>query len=108
MTNRPHSEIIDAVAKEPTSARRTEGSPLVSIQSAIFDDVQVALKTSLGETEMSVADLLALKAGSVVKLALKLDDLVELRLNETLVARGEIVAVGDNFGVRLVEIAKLT
>lgn len=92
--------------KDPKDdAAKPEGPPLVSLNSAIFKDVQVSLEARLGETSLSVADLLALKAGSIVKLGLKLNDLIELRLNQSLVARGEIVAVEDNFGVRIVEIA---
>ncbi len=79
--------------------------PLVSMDAAIFQDVAVALQARLGQTSLSVADLLALRAGSVVKLDLKMNDLIELRLNQSLVARGEIVAVDDHFGVRIVEIA---
>ncbi len=55
---------------------------------------------------MPIEDLLDLKSGSIVKLDLKVNDLIELRLNNALVARGEIVAVDDHFGVRIVEIAQ--
>ena len=41
-----------------------------------------------------------------MKLEARLNDLVELRLNDTVVARGEIVAVGDNFGVRIIDVAE--
>jgi flagellar motor switch protein FliN/FliY len=55
---------------------------------------------------MVIETLLALRAGSIVKLDLKVNDLIDLRLNNALVARGEIVAVDDHFGVRIVEIAQ--
>jgi flagellar motor switch protein FliN/FliY len=84
---------------------KPEGPPLVSVDSAIFQDVNVALQARLGEATLSVAEVLALRAGSVVTLDLKMSDLIELRLNQSLVARGEIVAVDDHFGVRIVEIA---
>ncbi|HEY2710707.1 MAG TPA: FliM/FliN family flagellar motor switch protein [Caulobacteraceae bacterium] len=78
----------------------------MNLDSAIFKEVNVALKVRLGEFTITVEDLLALKAGSVVKLESRLNDLVELRLNDTVVARGEIIAVGDNFGVRIVDVAQ--
>ncbi len=55
---------------------------------------------------MTVEQLMALKQGSVVTLEASLADRVELFLNDALVARGEIVAVGDKFGVRIVEISQ--
>ena len=82
------------------------GVPLIPLDSAIFRSVNVALKVRLGELNLSVRDLLALQPGAVVKLEARLNDLVELRLNDTVVARGEIVAVGDNFGVRIIDVAE--
>lgn len=99
--------------REPQSDKKGDsaqagGAPLLSLDSAIFKNVRVALEAQLGETSLSVEELLALKAGSVVTLDLKLDALVELTLNNSVVARGEIVAVGDNFGIRIVEIAQIS
>lgn len=102
MTSKP-TKTIDA----PKTAEAGEG-PIVSMPSPIFDKVQVALQASLGEAELSVSELLALKAGSIVKLGLKLGEPIDLKLNDALIARGEIVAVGENFGVRIVEVSKLT
>lgn len=101
MKSRSQSETsVVASAAEPT------GKPLLSIESAILKDVPVALQARLGEATLTIEELLALRAGSVVKLDLKINDLVELRLNNALVARGEIVAVDDSFGVRIVEIVQ--
>ena len=88
-------------------ASLTKARPLVPIDSAIFKDVNVAVQAKLGLATLSVEDLLALKTGSVVKLDVRLNDLIELRLNQSLVARGEIVAVDDHFGIRIVEIAEV-
>jgi len=108
---KPRSQIDasdTALAGEPRkdqASTRPAGPRLLSLDSAILKTVPVALQAWLGETRLSVGELTALKAGSVIKLDLKLNDLVELRLNDSLVARGEIVAVDDNFGIRIVEIA---
>jgi flagellar motor switch protein FliN len=58
----------------------------------------------LGTASLSVADLMELKVGSVVELDNRLNDLVDLKLNGAVVARGELVAVEDHFAVRIVEI----
>ena len=94
-----------AVAIPKTAQPR--GAPLVGIDSEVLMEVPVSLDTCLGATELSLQELLALKSGSIVKLDYRLNELVELRLNGAVVARGEIVAVGDNFGVRIVEIGKV-
>jgi flagellar motor switch protein FliN/FliY len=78
----------------------------VTLDSSLFKDVRVELRARLGTATLSVEELLALREGSVVKLEAGLNDLVELRLNDQVVALGEIVAVGDRFGVRIVEVAR--
>lgn len=91
-----------------SSKEATSAEALLSIDSAIFKGVRVSLRARLGEATMSVEDLLALTAGSVVTLDTAMNQPVDLLLNDDLVARGEIVAVGDNFGVRLTEVAKVS
>jgi len=99
----------DAALAEAKSDRiQRKPGPVVSIDAEMFKDVQVGLSARLGQADLSVEELLALKAGSVVKLDLKINDLVELRLQDSLVARGEIVAVGDHFGIRIVEVGRIS
>jgi flagellar motor switch protein FliN len=93
-------ERVDAV--DAMSKKRTK--PLITLDSEIFDDVDVALAAVLGHGTIAVRALLDLREGSVVNLETPLDGLVELTLNNRVVARGEIVAVDDHFGVRVTEI----
>lgn len=81
------------------------GEPLVGLNAAIFRGVQVTLRASLGDVAMTVETLMALKSGEVLTLDRALSEPVELRLNDIVVARGEIVAVDEHFAVRLVEVA---
>ncbi|MDR3508029.1 MAG: FliM/FliN family flagellar motor switch protein [Caulobacteraceae bacterium] len=97
--------------EDPAASPSGGGSsarPLVAIGSPVFKDVQVALQASLGEVSLTVEILLGLRVGSVLKLDTPLNALVDLHLNGAVVARGEIVAVDDNFGVRIVEVAQIT
>ena len=94
----PEDDTADAAAKGP---------PLLSLDAAIFKNVRVSLQARLGEVSLSVDELLKLRSGSVVSLDRQMCDLVDLRLNDALIGRGEIVAVGDNFGLRIVEIADI-
>lgn len=73
----------------------------------VLRGVPVSLEAKLGNAAMTVDALLDIKAGSVVTLDANLSDFIDLYLNGNLVARGEIVAVGDQFGVRITEIDAL-
>lgn len=76
------------------------------INSKLIDNVGVTLEAFLGEARMTVAELTGLKENSTVPLEAALNQLVELRLNGVPVGRGELVAVGDRFGIRLVELSR--
>jgi flagellar motor switch protein FliN/FliY len=90
-------------AKPPRSDQ--SGTPLLSVGSPLLGDVGVTLQARLGSVDMKLADLLALHTGSVLELKTRLSEPVELYLNDALVALGEIVAVDDRFGLRIIEIA---
>jgi len=85
---------------------QTEDLALPRLSSRLIENVTVQLEAFLGAAEMTVAELTALTPGSVVALDAQLNAAVELRLNGVAVARGELVAVGDKFGVRLTEIVQ--
>ena len=82
-----------------------DGERLIAPDSALLREVEVILQARLGALVMPVAELMELREGSVLGLPVRLDEPIDLLLNDSLVARGEIVAVDDRFGIRLVEIA---
>lgn len=67
-------------------------------------DVNVSLAIELGRSEMSIRDLLRLNQGSVVNLDRMAGESLDVLVNGTLVARGEIVVVKEKFGVKLTEV----
>jgi flagellar motor switch protein FliN/FliY len=81
---------------------------LTPIGRELIGSVSVTLEARLGKAMMAVEDLLALRSGAVVALETGLADRAELYLNDVLVARGEIVAVGDNYAIRIIEVAAET
>lgn len=83
--------------------RRANGA--APVRSALVNHVDVQIETYLGATSMTIAELNALTSGSVVTLDAALNGLVELRVNGVAFAQGELVAVGDKFGVRIVSAA---
>jgi len=67
-------------------------------------DVQMQVAVELGRTTMQVRDVLALGPGSIVELDKHSSEAVEVVVNNKTVARGEVVVIDDNFGVRITEI----
>jgi flagellar motor switch protein FliN len=59
----------------------------------------------LGRGTMTVSEIANLETGAVVPLQAPLNSWVDIMFKDRIVARGEIVSVGDNFGVRITEIA---
>ena len=68
-------------------------------------DVPVKLTVELGNCEMTMKDLLQLGIGAVVQLDKPANDPIEIFVNQKLVARGEIVVVEDNLGVKITEVS---
>lgn len=87
-----------------TKDSRPAPSAQPRVSTKIIENVEVELEALLGTVRLTVADLTALKAGDSVTLDAALNQAVVLRLGDARVARGELVAVGDKFGVRLTEI----
>jgi flagellar motor switch protein FliN len=67
--------------------------------------VPVHLSVSLGNCTMPIAELLKLGTGSIVELDREIDHPVELLVNGRTIARGEIVAVENAFGLRITELS---
>jgi flagellar motor switch protein FliN/FliY len=110
--------LIREVAPEETDApqRLQEFEPLVDQQSPSPDasrsldllaDVEMGVTAELGRTRLTVKELLALTPGSVVELDRTAGSPVDVLVNGTLVARGEVVVIDEEFGVRISEIIGL-
>ena len=69
----------------------------------LLKDVDVRLTVELGRTAMKLKDVLALGEDSVVMLDRLTDELLDVMVNGKLIAKGEIVAQGNRFGLRIVE-----
>jgi flagellar motor switch protein FliN/FliY len=67
-------------------------------------DVPVNVSLRVGATEMSIRELVKLVEGSVIALDRQADETMDVLVNGTLIAHGEIVVVDDRFGVRLTDV----
>jgi flagellar motor switch protein FliN/FliY len=70
----------------------------------ILMDVPLDISVELGRTKMTVRDVLELSTGSVVEIERLAGEPVDVLINGRIVAKGEVVVIEDNFGVRLTEI----
>ncbi|MBN1267483.1 MAG: flagellar motor switch protein FliN [Anaerolineales bacterium] len=66
-------------------------------------DVPLKVTVELGRTRMIVREVLDLQSGSVVELDRMAGEVVDILINERLIAKGEVVVVDDKFGVRITE-----
>ncbi|GAB6273931.1 MAG: flagellar motor switch phosphatase FliY [Peptococcaceae bacterium] len=71
-------------------------------------DIPLKVTVVLGRTKRSIKDVLSLTPGSILDLASLVDEPVEVLINNTLVAKGEVVVVDENFGVRITNIISPT
>lgn len=67
-------------------------------------NVPLQVTAELGKCKMPVSDILKLGTGSIVELDRLAGGPVDLLVNNKLVARGEVIAIDDNFGVRVTEL----
>jgi flagellar motor switch protein FliN/FliY len=87
-------------------------APLASAEPARVDarrmnllrDVMMGVSVELGRTRMTVRELLALTPGAIVELDKAAGAPVDLLVNGTLMARGEVVVIDEEFAVRISEI----
>jgi flagellar motor switch protein FliN len=67
-------------------------------------DIPVSVAVEIGRTRMSISNLLKLNQGSVVELDRFAGEPMDITVNGTLIAHGEVVVVNEKFGIRLTDI----
>ena len=70
----------------------------------VLENIEVKLTVEVGSTELKIKDLLKLNEGSVVELERLAGDPLDILANGVKIARGEVVMVGERFGIRFTEV----
>jgi flagellar motor switch protein FliN/FliY len=78
-------------------------TPLTSSKNLVMD-IPVSLSVELGQTQMEVREVLNLGTGSIIELNKLQEELVDLRINGRLIARGEVVLIKNNLAVKISEL----
>ena len=72
----------------------------------VLGSIAVDVAVEVGRTELTIKELLALNEGSVVELDRMAGDMLDILVNGTPIARGEVVMVGERFGIRFSEMVE--
>lgn len=81
-------------------------SPSAKPNIELVKDIQVTLTVELGRTDMLIQDILELTPGKVIELDRLAGEPLDIVVNGKLLAKGEVVVVDENFGVRLTSIVE--
>jgi len=106
------NSVAAEVDEQPVPLKELEEnapSPVVASAAAEIDlnaliDVQVTLSVEIGRSKMPIKQLISLNQGSVVELDRAVNEPLDLLVNGTLIARGEVVVVDGQFGLRLIDV----
>jgi flagellar motor switch protein FliN/FliY len=101
--NQPTETTVSASPKA-TSRPDTPNRPPAGPGMEFILDIPLEITVELGRTHMVINDLLKLGQGSVIELAKMAGETLEIRANQRLIAKGEVVEVNEKYGVRLTEI----
>lgn len=85
----------------------TEDAPITGDEKRKLDailDIPVTISMEVGRSNISIRNLLQLNQGSVVELDRVAGEALDVLVNGTLIAHGEVVVVNDKFGIRLTDV----
>ncbi|BBN59882.1 flagellar motor switch protein FliN [Hydrogenovibrio marinus] len=93
---------IDAASFDALEKGRGEGGEKVDLD--VLLDIPVTLQLEIGRAKVSIRNLLSYTQGSVIEMDRLAGEPLDLLVNGTLIAHGEVVVINDKFGVRLTDV----
>ncbi len=107
----PVDDIRAAIFQEVEKQDKAKAPPANSSEELNLDvilDVPVTLSMEIGRTQINIRNLLQLNQGSVVELDRFAGEPLDVLVNGTLVAHGEVVVINDKFGIRLTDVISVS
>jgi flagellar motor switch protein FliN/FliY len=103
------AETVDYAPFETTTAGPVDAAPaaplpVTAAELSRLHDVSVELAVEVGRTQMTIREALALGPGSIVTLNRLAGEPVDLLVNGKPIARGEVVVIDEEFGLRVTEV----
>ena len=104
-------EVTEGAGTETTDAgvsSNENAADQSKINDEVLQTIPVTLSVEVGRSQLKIRDLLRLTQGSVVELDRIAGEPLDLLVNNTVVAQGEIVLVNDRYGIRLTRVVPAT
>ena len=100
------SDVLLQGAESVVSGEGSDDAPFesLSLDSDLLRNIPVTISVEVGRTSLPIKALMQLTQGSVVELDRLAGEALDLLVNNTLVAQGEIVLVNERYGIRLTQI----
>ncbi len=102
---------VDEVMSAQLDELQDTSSPISDDERRKLDtilDIPVTISMEVGRSQISIRNLLQLNQGSVVELERLAGESLDVLVNGTLIAHGEVVVVNDKFGIRLTDVISQT
>ncbi|EMC8144385.1 TPA: flagellar motor switch protein FliN [Vibrio cholerae O1] len=102
---------VDEILAAPLEELKNTASPITDDERRKLDtimDIPVTISMEVGRSKISIRNLLQLNQGSVVELDRIAGESLDVMVNGTLIAHGEVVVVNDKFGIRLTDVISQT
>lgn len=96
-------------AVKPFNLPQLEKTPVQSSAESnleLLQDIPLTVTVEIGRARMLVKDVLRLSVGAVIELDKLAGEPVDILVNGKVIARGEVIAVNENYGIRITEIVK--
>lgn len=100
------ADIFQEVDKQQEKVSSAQPSEDLNLD--VILDVPVTLSMEIGRTQINIRNLLQLNQGSVVELDRFAGEPLDVLVNGTLVAHGEVVVINDKFGIRLTDVISVS
>ena len=97
-------EAVKSIDLQEIPPSEGEGPRLFQRNLELIREIEVTVTVVVGRAKMTVDQLFALKDGSTLALDVAVNDPVELYLDGKIIGRGELVAVDENFGIRMTQV----
>lgn len=107
LENCTNQDAADALLAEPAPGTKEQGAEVSARACGTLDlllDVEMPVSVSFGRTQVRVQNILKLITGSIIELDRSISEPVEVIVNNCTIARGEVVVVDGNYGVRINEV----
>jgi len=105
-------EALDGVSAAQLDELVEDGTPLAINEDnpdlEVILDIPVQISMVVGNNQISIRNLLKLNQGSVIELDRMAGEPLDVLVNNTLIAHGEVVVVNEKFGIRLTDVASAT